>query len=112
MMPSSMGYADNSSLQFPFNNSCNENSMYKNLNMAGLRLEVGRDTNRHVRKGLPPSMASFPGEAEIKYYVKATVARPQFYKENYRSVCNRPMWMGLAARLHERNLFTKLETNI
>ena len=55
--------------------------------MGGLRLEVGRDTNKHVRKGLPPSMASFPGEAEIKYYVKATVSRPQFYKENYRSVC-------------------------
>ncbi|QSS61975.1 arrestin [Histoplasma capsulatum] len=52
--------------------------------MGAIRLEVARDTNRHVRKALPPSLTGFPGEAEIRYYVKATVGRPQFYKENYR----------------------------
>jgi hypothetical protein len=55
--------------------------------MAGLKLEIARDNCRHVKKTLPPSMSGFPGEAEIKYYVKATVGRPQFYKENYRAVC-------------------------
>lgn len=55
--------------------------------MGAIRLEVARDTNRHVRKALPPSLTGFPGEAEIRYYVKATVGRPQFYKENYRGVC-------------------------
>ncbi|KAJ9209336.1 hypothetical protein DTO166G4_9069 [Paecilomyces variotii] len=73
--------------KFPFNNSCStHNSMLTNLNMTGLRLEVARDTDRHVKKTLPPSLRGFPGEAEIKYYVKATIVRPQFYKENIRSI--------------------------
>lgn len=54
--------------------------------MTGLRVEVARDTDRHVKQTLPPSIKSFPGEAEIRYYVKATVVRPQFYKENIRAV--------------------------
>ena len=54
--------------------------------MAGLRLEVARDTNRHVKKTLPPSLSGFAGQAEIKYYVKVTVQRPAFYKENFRAV--------------------------
>lgn len=57
-----------------------------NLSMVGLRVEVARDTFAHVKKTLPPSLNTFPGEAEIKYYVKTTVVRPQFYKENIRSV--------------------------
>ncbi|EGE00151.1 hypothetical protein TESG_07472 [Trichophyton tonsurans CBS 112818] len=70
--------------RFPFNNDCIDNPLPTNLNMAGIRVEVARDTNQHIRRTLPPSMTGFPGEAEIKYYVKATVVRPQFYKENYR----------------------------
>lgn len=74
--------------QFPFNNACStHNSMLTNLNITGLKVEVARDTHRHVKKTLPPSLASFPGEAEIKYFVKATIIRPQFYKENIRTVC-------------------------
>lgn len=61
--------------------------MSTNLNMGAIRLEVAHDTNKHVRKALPPSLTVFRGAAEIKYYVKATVGRPQFYKENYRGVC-------------------------
>ncbi|PCG94557.1 Immunoglobulin E-set [Penicillium occitanis (nom. inval.)] len=73
--------------KFPFNNSCsNQNSMMTNLSMVGLRVEVARDTYAHVKKTLPPSLNTFPGEAEIKYYVKTTVVRPQFYKENIRSI--------------------------
>lgn len=60
--------------------------MFTNINMAGLKVEMARDTNRHVKKTLPPSITGFPGEAEIKYFVKVTVVRPQFYKENYRTV--------------------------
>ncbi|PGH06256.1 hypothetical protein GX51_02453 [Blastomyces parvus] len=71
------------SFKFPFNNDCTEH-MKTNLNVGAIRLEVARDMNRHVRRALPPSLTGFPGEAEIRYYVKATVARPQFYKENYR----------------------------
>ena len=40
----------------------------------------------HVKKILPPSLGGMPGEAEIQYYVKATVQRPAFYKENFRAV--------------------------
>jgi len=60
--------------------------MLTNLNFSGLKVEMARDTNRHVKKTLPPSFGGFPGMADIKYFVKATVIRPQFYKENIRSV--------------------------
>ncbi|KAL1958833.1 hypothetical protein VTO42DRAFT_3670 [Malbranchea cinnamomea] len=73
--------------KFPFNNDCANNQLATaNLNVGSLRLEVVRPSHYHVRKTLPPSMSGFPGEAEIRYYVKATVVRPQFYKENYRSI--------------------------
>jgi hypothetical protein len=39
-----------------------------------------------VKQTLPPSLNGFPGEAEIRYFVKVTVNRPQFYKENPRVV--------------------------
>lgn len=60
--------------------------MLTNLNFTGLKVEMARDTNRHVKKTLPPSLSGFPGEADIKYFVKVTVIRPQFYKENIRAV--------------------------
>ncbi|KAF7594401.1 hypothetical protein BBP40_009382 [Aspergillus hancockii] len=73
--------------KFPFNNACSfQNSMLTNLNISGLKVEVARDTHRHVKKTLPPSLSGFPAMADIKYYVKATVVRPQFYKENIRTV--------------------------
>ena len=73
--------------QISINNDCSSsNSVFNNFNMAGLRVEMARDTNRHVKKTLPPSLTGFPGEAEIKYFVKVTVVRPAFYKENYRFV--------------------------
>ncbi|KAJ5300497.1 Chitinase II [Penicillium atrosanguineum] len=73
--------------KFPFNNSCNpSNSMLTNLNFSGLKVEMARDTSRHVKKTLPPSFGGFPGMADIKYFVKVTVIRPQFYKENIRAI--------------------------
>jgi hypothetical protein len=42
----------------------------------------------HIKATLPPSLAGFPGEAEIKYFVKVTVNRPQFFKENPRAIAN------------------------
>ncbi|KAE8146739.1 hypothetical protein BDV25DRAFT_161929 [Aspergillus avenaceus] len=73
--------------KFPFNNACSfQNSMLTNLNISGFKVEVARDTHRHVKKTLPPSLSDFPGMADIKYYVKATVVRPQFYKENIRAI--------------------------
>lgn len=74
--------------QIPFNNACSthNNSMLTNLNITGLKVEMAKDTNRHVKKTLPPSLSGFPGMADIRYYLKATVIRPQFYKENIRVV--------------------------
>lgn len=60
--------------------------MLTNLNFTGLRVEMARDSNRHVKKTLPPSLSGFPGMADIRYFVKVTVIRPQFYKENIRAV--------------------------
>jgi hypothetical protein len=77
-------------LQIPFNNDCINNNLATNLNVGGIggiRLEVGRPSKEHIKKTLPPSIHCCQGKAEIKYYVKATVARPQFYKENFRGVC-------------------------
>ena len=42
--------------------------------------------NAHVKTTLPPSLGGHPGVAEIQYYVKATVQRPAFYKDNYRYI--------------------------
>ena len=72
--------------QVPFNNDCsNNNSLLQSL--TALRLDLARDTNNHVKTTLPPSLNGLPGEAEIRYYVKVTVQRPAFYKENFRAVC-------------------------
>jgi hypothetical protein len=40
---------------------------------------------QHVHKTLPPTMSGFPGEAEIRYFVKVTVVRQSFFKENPRA---------------------------
>lgn len=39
----------------------------------------------HVKKTLPPSLTGFPGKAEIRYYVKATIQRPGLLRENWRN---------------------------
>ena len=71
----------------PFNNNCSTiNTMFTNLHVTGARMEMARNTDRHVKKTLPPSLTGFD-EAWIKYFVKVTVQRAAFYKENYRSVC-------------------------
>ena len=49
---------------------------------------MARDYHRHVKRALPPSLSGFPGEAEIRYYVKVTAQRAAFYKENFRAEQN------------------------
>jgi hypothetical protein len=44
-----------------------------------------RAPTQHVKATLPPSIY-FPGEAEIRYYLKVTVNRPSLLKENPRQV--------------------------
>lgn len=72
--------------KFPFNNNCQNNNMIRDLKVGSMGIAFNPDFNvKHVKKTLPPSLTGFPGEAEIKYYVKATVVRPKFYQENIRS---------------------------
>lgn len=49
-------------------------------------MAMGQDFNRHIKRPLPPTLSVFPGEAEIRYYLKVTAQRAAFYKENYRTV--------------------------
>lgn len=71
--------------------------MLTNLNITGLKVDLARDSNRHVKKTLPPSLTGLAGEADIRYFVKATVIRPQFYKENIRGVSY--LWYSLVRGL-------------
>lgn len=50
--------------------------------------EFAKAPTHHVKGTLPPSLSGFPGEAEVRYYVKVTVNRPQFFKENPRAIAN------------------------
>ena len=68
----------------PFNNDCvNNTSLMKDLKVGQLRVEFGQEPI-HGKYPLPPTLHGYPGEAEIKYYIKATVVRPKFYQENLR----------------------------
>ncbi|MCJ1428991.1 hypothetical protein MMC29_006904 [Sticta canariensis] len=73
-------------IKIPFNNDCHNNSLFANSNnVAGLLGEIAKATSRHVKTTLPPSLSGLPGQAEIRYFVKVTVQRPAFYKENFRA---------------------------
>jgi hypothetical protein len=68
--------------KFPFNNNCENNSTGL---LKDLKDQFATGIEQHVKKTLPPTLTGFPGEAEIKYYVKATVVKPKFYQENLRT---------------------------
>lgn len=53
--------------------------------LTALGLEAPKIATRHVHKTLPPTLSGFPGEAEVRYFVKATVGRHSFFKENPRT---------------------------
>ncbi|KAF2676967.1 hypothetical protein K458DRAFT_320671 [Lentithecium fluviatile CBS 122367] len=75
--------------KIPLNAACQQqNSLSTNVSFANMALEVAKTPTQHVKTTLPPSLSGFPGEAEIRYFVKVTVARPQFFKENPRAIAN------------------------
>ncbi len=55
------------------------------MSISGSGIEVSKPPQSHVKKTLPPTLSGFPGEAEIRYFVKATVRRSSFWKENPRA---------------------------
>lgn len=73
--------------KIPFNNMCGDKEMQNvGVGLGGRLGLIDLPANvPHVHKALPPSLSGFPGEAEIRYYVKVTVQRPQIWKENRRS---------------------------
>jgi hypothetical protein len=54
--------------------------------MGGVRVMDGTKQLhlQHATRTLPPSLTGYPMEAEIRYYIKVTVQRPGFLKENWR----------------------------
>jgi hypothetical protein len=75
--------------KIPFNNGCSDphsQQMGPGSGFAGFGLGgLQQMKYRHVKRTLPPSLTGFPGEAEIRYYIKVTVQRPSIFKENRRS---------------------------
>merc|ERR1711939_497487 len=73
-------------MKIPFNNGCMEPQAQQQMGLGGFGLSgLQQMQYRHVKRTLPPSLTGFPGEAEIRYYVKVTVQRPSLFKENRRS---------------------------
>lgn len=88
--------------KFPFNNACSNPEAMARIGgvinpggfasgsgffgLGGIRVMDGTKqlAYSHVTKTLPPSFTGFPGEAEIRYYVKVTIQRPGLFKENWR----------------------------
>lgn len=71
--------------KIPFNSDCVSNtSLIKDLKVGALSVQYGQEP-LHAKLPLPPTLSGYPGEAEIRYFVKATVVRPKFYQENIRN---------------------------
>ncbi|KAK0652949.1 hypothetical protein B0T16DRAFT_322251 [Cercophora newfieldiana] len=88
--------------RFPFNNACSDPEAMARIGglagpgglgsgsglfgLGGIRVMDGTKQlmYTHVKKTLPPSFTGFPGEAEIRYYVKVTIQRPGLFRENWR----------------------------
>ncbi|KAF8854179.1 hypothetical protein BDZ45DRAFT_657062 [Acephala macrosclerotiorum] len=74
-------------IKIPFNNGCSDPQQQQMMGAFGGFGWSGMQQMqyRHVKRTLPPSLTGFPGEAEIRYYIKVTVQRPGLFKENRRS---------------------------
>ncbi|KAF2128109.1 hypothetical protein P153DRAFT_376989 [Dothidotthia symphoricarpi CBS 119687] len=75
--------------RIPINASCPQaTNPITNVSFSNAMPEFAKAPTQHVKGTLPPSLSGFPGEAEVRYYVKVTVNRPQFFKENPRALAN------------------------
>ena len=73
--------------KIPFYNGCSDSKSQQivlGTKLGGLGKGGQQLQCTHVKRILPPSLTGFPGEAEIRYYVKVTVQRPSLFKENRR----------------------------
>ncbi|KAJ4365460.1 hypothetical protein N0V95_000395 [Ascochyta clinopodiicola] len=77
--------------KIPLNTSCHaqqSTAPISNISFANTIPEFAKAPTQHVKTTLPPSLTGFPGEAEIRYFVKVTVSRPSLFKENPRATAN------------------------
>lgn len=75
--------------KIPLNTVCQpSNNPISHVSFSSPIPEFARPALHHIKATLPPSLTGFPGEAEIRYFVKVTVNRPSFFKENPRSIAN------------------------
>ncbi|KAF7545420.1 hypothetical protein G7046_g9572 [Stylonectria norvegica] len=87
--------------KLPINNACSNNTAMAQIGgvagvggfgggglfgIGGVRVMDGSKqlALKHVTRTLPPSLTGYPMEAEIRYYIKVTIQRPGFLKENWR----------------------------
>lgn len=80
------------SIRIPINSNCENDpkigGLLNRLSFEKGSFEYAKDASRHVRGTLPPSLSGIPDdEAWVRYFLKVTVNRPQFYRSNMRSVC-------------------------
>ncbi|KAL7780437.1 hypothetical protein CFE70_010460 [Pyrenophora teres f. teres 0-1] len=74
------------SFEYPF--QFKSNNPISGVSFTNTIPEFAKTPTQHVKATLPPTLSGFPGEAEIRYFVKVTVNRPQFFKENPRAIAN------------------------
>ncbi|KAI8933477.1 hypothetical protein NX059_009215 [Plenodomus lindquistii] len=75
--------------KIPLNTVCQQSqNPISNVSFSNAIPEFAKAPTHHIKSTLPPSLAGFPGEAEIRYFVKVTVNRPSFFKENPRAIAN------------------------
>ncbi|CAZ80023.1 unnamed protein product [Tuber melanosporum] len=79
-------------LRIPVNSQCTEGqgvggNILQRLSFDKGTADIARDARRHHPGTLPPSLSGIPGdEALIRYFLKVTVIRPEFYKFNLRAI--------------------------
>ncbi|EMD59769.1 hypothetical protein GGP41_008456 [Bipolaris sorokiniana] len=75
--------------KLPMNTQCQQtNNPISTVSFSNTIPEFAKTPTQHIKATLPPTLSGFPGEAEIRYFVKVTVSRPSFFKENPRAIAN------------------------
>ncbi|KAL9057314.1 MAG: hypothetical protein Q9162_002388 [Coniocarpon cinnabarinum] len=73
------------SFKMPFNTACHS-GMNNMQTLPNLIRKGNIASSNHIKAPLPPTLGGFPGLASIRYFVKCTVNRREFYKENPRVI--------------------------
>ncbi|KAI5843975.1 hypothetical protein DFP73DRAFT_478350 [Morchella snyderi] len=80
-------------IRIPINSNCTEaqatgagSGLLQKISFDKGNIDFAKKPTRHVQGTLPPSLSGVPGDlAWIRYFLKVTVNRPQFYRINMRA---------------------------